>query len=266
MREQLYPGRLFDMGKSIAAAIFEGVGYPWEVLPEIGAFVVKLGQSLSEDEYERAGKDIWIAKDAVIAPTASITGPAIIDHGAEVRHCAFIRGKAVIGKNCVVGNSVEVKNAILFDNAQVPHFNYVGDSVLGYRAHMGAGAVTSNVKSDKSLVTVRTDDRIIATNLRKFGAMLGDYAEIGCNSVLCPARSSAGVPRSIPPAACAALCRNTASTRAQTASCPSGKSRRRTKSRGSSWEDCLAPTACAASPMRSSTSNWPCAWGAPPRR
>src|SRR5699024_7262329 len=124
------------------------------------------------EEYERAGKDVWIARDATVAPTASITGPAIIDHGAEIRHCAFIRGKAIIGKNCVVGNSVEVKNAILFDNAQVPHFNYVGDSVLGYRAHMGAGAVTSNVKSDKSLVTVRTDDRIIATNLRKFGAML----------------------------------------------------------------------------------------------
>ncbi len=186
MRELLCAERLFDMNRSIAAAIFEGKGYPWEVLPEIGEFVVRLGQSLSEDEYERAGKDIWIARDAAVAPTVSITGPVIIDHEAELRHCAFIRGKAVIGKNCVVGNSVEIKNAILFDNAQVPHFNYVGDSVLGYRAHMGAGAVTSNVKSDKSLVTVRTDDRIIATNLRKFGAMLGDYVEIGCNSVLCP--------------------------------------------------------------------------------
>ena len=123
MREMLYPDRLFDMTKSIAAAIFADVGYPWEVLPEIGAFVVKLGQSLSEEEYERAGKDVWIARDAIVAPTASITGPTIIDHGAEIRHCAFIRGKAVIGKNCVVGNSVEVKNAILFDNAQVPHFN-----------------------------------------------------------------------------------------------------------------------------------------------
>ena len=166
MRELLRAERLFDMNRSIAAAIFEGKGYPWEVLPEIGEFVVRLGQSLSEDEYERAGKDIWIARDAVIAPTVSITGPVIIDHEAELRHCAFIRGKAVIGKNCVVGNSVEIKNAILFDNAQVPHFNYVGDSVLGYRAHMGAGAVTSNVKSDKSLVTVRTDDRVISTNLR----------------------------------------------------------------------------------------------------
>ena len=186
MRELLRAERLFDMNRSIAAAIFEGKGYPWEVLPEIGEFVVRLGQSLSEDEYERAGKDIWIARDAAVAPTVSITGPVIIDHEAELRHCAFIRGKAVIGKNCVVGNSVEIKNAILFDNAQVPHFNYVGDSVLGYRAHMGAGAVTSNVKSDKSLVTVRTDDRIIATNLRKFGAMLGDHVEVGCNSVLCP--------------------------------------------------------------------------------
>lgn len=186
MRELLQPDRLFDMSKSIAAPLFDGVAYPWEILPQIGAFVTSLGETLSEEEYERRGKDVWIARDAEIAPTASITGPVIIDHGAQLRHCAFIRGKAIIGKNCVVGNSVEVKNAILFDNAQVPHFNYVGDSVLGYRAHMGAGAVTSNVKSDKSMVTVRMDDRVIATNLRKFGAMLGDYVEIGCNSVLCP--------------------------------------------------------------------------------
>lgn len=186
MRELLQAGRLFDLNQSIAAAIFEDVVYPWEVLPKIGEFVLLLGQKLDESEYERVGKDVWIAKDAQIAPTASITGPVVIDHGAQLRHCAFIRGKAVIGKGCVVGNSVEVKNAILFDGAQVPHFNYVGDSVLGYRAHMGAGAVTSNVKSDKSLVTVKTDDRRIATNLRKFGALLGDYVEIGCNSVLCP--------------------------------------------------------------------------------
>ena len=139
MRELLNSERLFDMTKSIAAAIFADVGYPWEVLPEIGAFVVKLGQSLSEDEYERAGKDVWIARDAVIAPTASITGPAIIDHGAEIRHCAFIRGKAVIGKNCVVGNSVEVKNAILFDNAQVPALQLRGRQRARLpRAHMGA--------------------------------------------------------------------------------------------------------------------------------
>lgn len=186
MRELLRPDRLFDLDKSIAAAIFADAGYPWEVLPRIGDFVMQLGQTLDPDEYERVAKDVWIARDAVVAPTVSIAGPAIIDHGAELRHCAFIRGKAIVGKHCVVGNSVEVKNAILFDNAQVPHFNYVGDSVLGYRAHMGAGAVTSNVKSDKSLVTVRTDDRRIATGLRKFGALLGDYVEIGCNSVLCP--------------------------------------------------------------------------------
>ena len=186
MRELFDPDRLFDMTKSIAAPIFEGVSYPWEVLPEIGAFVVKLGQSLSEEEYERAGKDVWIARDAIVAPTASITGPTIIDHGAEIRHCAFIRGKAVIGKNCVVGNSVEVKNAILFDNAQVPHFNYVGDSVLGYRAHMGAGAVTSNVKGDRQPVVVHRGSERMETGLKKLGAMLGDYAEIGCGAVLNP--------------------------------------------------------------------------------
>ncbi|NLD59311.1 MAG: UDP-N-acetylglucosamine pyrophosphorylase [Clostridiales bacterium] len=186
MRELLRADRLFDLGKSIAAGIFEGKGYPWEVLPEIGDYVKALGETLCEDEYERVDRDVWIARDATVAPSALIAGPTIIDHGAEIRHCAFIRGKAVIGKECVVGNSVEVKNAILFDGAQVPHFNYVGDSVLGHRAHMGAGAVTSNVKSDKSMVTVKTDDRRIATNLRKFGAMLGDFAEVGCNSVLCP--------------------------------------------------------------------------------
>ncbi len=186
MQELLWCDRLFDMERSIAAPIFEGKKYPWQALAEIGDFVKALGETLPEDEYERVGRDIWIARDATVAPTASIAGPAIIDRGAEIRHCAFIRGKAIIGKECVVGNSVEVKNAILFDGAQVPHFNYVGDSVLGHRAHMGAGSVTSNVKSDKTLVTVRTDDRTFATNLRKFGAMLGDYVEVGCNTVLNP--------------------------------------------------------------------------------
>ena len=186
MREQLHIEALFDLEHTIARALFAGKTYPWEVLPEIGEFVRKLGETLPEDEYERVGADVWIARDANIAPTAVISGPTIIDHQAELRHCAFIRGKAVIGKNAVVGNSVEVKNSVIFDNAQVPHFNYVVDSVLGFRAHMGAGAVTSNIKSDKTLVTVRTEDRKIETGLRKFGAMLGDFVEVGCNSVLCP--------------------------------------------------------------------------------
>ena len=177
---------LLDLEHTIAAELFEGKDYPWEVLPEIKGFILKLGATLPESEFDHPADDVWIAKDAKVFPSAYIGGPCIIDHEAEVRHCAFIRGSAIVGKGCVVGNSVELKNVVLFDKVQVPHYNYVGDSVLGYRAHMGAGAVTSNVKSDKSLVTVRTDDRVIATNLRKFGAMLGDYAEIGCNSVLCP--------------------------------------------------------------------------------
>ena len=177
---------LLDLEHTIAAELFEGKEYPWEVLPEIKGFILKLGATLPESEFDHPAEDVWIAKDAKVFPSAYIGGPCIIDHEAEVRHCAFIRGSAIVGKGCVVGNSVELKNVVLFDKVQVPHYNYVGDSVLGYRAHMGAGSITSNVKSDKSLVTVRTDDRIIATNLRKFGAMLGDYAEIGCNSVLCP--------------------------------------------------------------------------------
>ena len=186
MREQLQITRLFDLSNTIAAEIFAGKSYPWEILPLIGDYVLQLGNTLSEEEYERVQPDVWIARDAKIAPSASITGPCIIDHEAELRHCAFIRGKVIVGKKAVVGNSVELKNAILFDGAAVPHVNYVGDSVLGFRAHMGAGAVTSNVKSDKSLVCVRTDDRRIETGLRKFGAMLGDFVEVGCNSVLCP--------------------------------------------------------------------------------
>ena len=177
--------KLFDLSRTVAAKIFEGRTYPWEVLREISGFILELGPTLGDDYICKDG-NIWIAKDAKIAPTASITGPCIIDSGAEIRHCAFIRGSAVIGKNCVVGNSVEVKNAILFDGAQVPHFNYVGDSILGWRAHMGAGAVTSNVKSDKTNVSVTFGDAKYATGLRKFGAMLGDNVEVGCNSVLCP--------------------------------------------------------------------------------
>lgn len=185
MKNRMGIDRLYDLSRTIAAGIFEGRTYPWEVLGDIGDYILKLGKTLGDDfEYREGG--IWIAKDAKIAPTAAINGPCIIDSGAEIRHCAYIRGKAIIGKGCVVGNSVEVKNAVLFDGAQVPHFNYVGDSILGWRAHMGAGAVTSNIKSDKTNVTVLYGEARIETGLRKFGAMLGDGVEVGCNSVLCP--------------------------------------------------------------------------------
>ncbi len=176
---------LFSMEYTIAAALFDEIAYPWEALSEIKAFILALGETLG-DEFEAREGGIWIAKSAKVAATASITGPCIIDENAEIRHCAFIRGSAIIGKNAVVGNSTEVKNAVIFDGAQVPHFNYVGDSILGYKAHMGAGAVTSNVKSDKTNVTVRFGAAKIETGLRKFGAMLGDHVEVGCNSVLCP--------------------------------------------------------------------------------
>ena len=177
---------LLDLERTLAKPLFEGKTYPWEALGEIKDFILSLGESLPEDEYEKRGEDVWIAKDAKVFPSAYIAGPAIIGHGTEVRHCAFIRGSALIGDNCVIGNSVEVKNAVIFDNVQVPHYNYVGDSVLGYRSHMGAGSVTSNVKSDRSLVVVKNGDELIETGRKKFGAILGDYAEIGCNSVLNP--------------------------------------------------------------------------------
>ncbi|MBQ3951264.1 MAG: UDP-N-acetylglucosamine pyrophosphorylase [Oscillospiraceae bacterium] len=177
---------LLDLERTLAKPLFEGKTYPWETLGEIKDFIRSLGEKLTEDEYEKMGEDVWIAKDAKVFPSAYIAGPAIIGHGTEVRHCAFIRGSALIGDNCVIGNSVEVKNAVIFDNVQVPHYNYVGDSVLGYRSHMGAGSVTSNVKSDRSLVVVKNGDELIETGRKKFGAILGDYAEIGCNSVLNP--------------------------------------------------------------------------------
>lgn len=185
MKEMMRIDRLYDLSHTIARDLFEGRTYPWEVLGDIGAFIVRLGRGLG-DNFEHREGDIWIAKDATIAPTASISGPCIIDSGAEIRHCAYIRGKAIIGKNCVIGNSVEVKNSVIFDGAQVPHFNYVGDSILGWRAHMGAGSITSNIKSDKTNVTVLFEEGRVETGLRKFGAMLGDGVEIGCNSVLCP--------------------------------------------------------------------------------
>lgn len=177
---------LLDLNETIAKELFEGKTYPWEVLPEIGDFIVKLGKTLDPEEYDCREGNIWIAKSAVVAPTASIHGPAIIGKNTEVRHCAFIRGNALVGKDCVVGNSTELKNVVLFNCVQVPHYNYVGDAVLGYKSHMGAGSICSNVKSDKKLVVVKDQEEKVETGLKKFGAMLGDYVEVGCGSVLNP--------------------------------------------------------------------------------
>ena len=179
---------LLDLGKTIAKELFDEVTFPWEVLPNIKEFIVRLGPSLSRDRFDNPQENVWIAKTANIFDTAYIAGPCIIDEGAEVRHCAFIRGSVIVGKNAVVGNSTELKNCLLFDGVQVPHYNYVGDSVLGYKAHLGAGAITANVKSDKTPVAVKHSDTntVLNTELRKFGAVVGDYTEVGCNTVLCP--------------------------------------------------------------------------------
>ena len=177
---------LLDLSHTIAAELFEGKEYPWEVLGELRDFILKLGETLPENEFDKIAEDVWIARDATVFPSAYIGGPCIIDRGAEIRHCAFIRGSAIVGKGCVVGNSVEIKNSLLFDMVQTPHYNYVGDSVLGYKSHMGAGSITSNVKSDKSLVVVKNGDELIETGRKKFGAILGDGVEVGCNSVLNP--------------------------------------------------------------------------------
>ena len=177
---------LLDLSHTIAAPLFEGRTYPWEVMGDIKAFILALGPTLPKDEYDEVSEGVWIARDAAVFPSAYIGAPCIIDHGAEVRHCAFIRGSAIVGKNCVVGNSVELKNALLFDGVQTPHYNYVGDSVLGYKSHMGAGSITSNVKSDKTLVVVKNGGERMETGLKKFGAILGDFVEVGCNSVLNP--------------------------------------------------------------------------------
>ena len=176
---------LFDLSNTLAAELFEEKQYPWEVLKEIKDFILKLGARLDSAMFDHPEEDIWIAKNAKIAPTANLNGPLIVDSGAEIRHCAFVRGSAIVGKNAVVGNSTELKNCILFDGVQVPHFNYVGDSVLGYKAHMGAGSITSNVKSDKQNIVIHIG-RGMETGLRKIGAMLGDRVEVGCNSVLNP--------------------------------------------------------------------------------
>ena len=185
--EQLTIKELYsDLNKTLAKELLESKIYPWEVLQCIGTFIQKLGETLSEEEYEKRGENIWVAKSAKVAPTAFLNGPAIIGKDAEVRHCAFIRGNALVGEGAVVGNSTELKNVILFDKVQVPHYNYVGDSILGYKSHMGAGSITSNVKSDKKLVVVKAKEKNLETGLKKFGAMLGDEVEVGCGSVLNP--------------------------------------------------------------------------------
>lgn len=177
---------LYTLEETIAKDIFDGAVYPWEVLPKISSFIIELGNTLSSEEYDKIGENVWIAKSAKVAPTAFINGPAIIGKDAEVRHCAFIRGNAIVGEGAVVGNSTELKNVILFNKVQVPHYNYVGDSILGYKSHMGAGSISSNVKSDKKLVVVKGADGEIETGMKKFGAMLGDEVEVGCGSVLNP--------------------------------------------------------------------------------
>lgn len=177
---------LYTLDETIAKELFVGLTYPWEALPKIKEFIIALGETLPEEKYERREGDIWIARSAKVFPSAYIGGPAIIDEEAEIRHCAFIRGSAIVGKGAVVGNSTELKNVVLFNKVQVPHYNYVGDSILGFKAHMGAGSITSNVKSDKTLVVVKAGEETFETGLKKFGAMLGDNVEVGCNSVLNP--------------------------------------------------------------------------------
>ena len=186
MTNEILIENLYDLTHTAAAPLLENLNYPWEALPKISEFIIKLGEALSPEEYDKRGDNVWIAKTAIVYESAFINGPAIIGPNTEVRHCAFIRGSALVGEGCVVGNSVELKNVILFDNVQVPHYNYVGDSILGYKSHMGAGSITSNVKSDKTLVTVNAAGDRIETGLKKFGAMLGDHVEVGCNSVLNP--------------------------------------------------------------------------------
>ena len=177
---------LFDLSNTIAEPLLASCQWPWEALEGIGSFIKETGAALSPAEFTQISENVWVSKEATVAPSASITGPCIIEAGAEIRHCAFIRGNAIVGKNAVVGNSTELKNCNLFNNVQVPHFNYVGDSILGYKSHMGAGAVTSNVKSDSSSVFIKADNETVNTGRKKVGAMLGDHVEVGCNSVLCP--------------------------------------------------------------------------------
>lgn len=176
---------LYDLEHTIASGLFTGLTYPWEALGKISNYILELGAKLDPEKFDHPQEGVWIAKDAHVYPSAYLGAPCIVDSGAEVRHCAFVRGSAIIGKNAVVGNSTELKNVVLFDGVQVPHYNYVGDSILGYMAHMGAGSITSNVRSDKANVIIHTDTRV-ETGRKKVGAMLGDHVEVGCNAVLCP--------------------------------------------------------------------------------
>ena len=184
--EQCKISNLYDLNETIAADYLRTAEYPWELLDGLSDYVKRLGAALDPEKNEERGEYVWVAKSASVAPTAHLGSPLIVDEGAEIRHCAFIRGSAIVGKGAVVGNSTELKNVILFNQVQVPHYNYVGDSILGYKAHMGAGSITSNVKSDKTLVVVKDGAEEIATGRKKFGAMLGDRVEVGCNSVLNP--------------------------------------------------------------------------------
>ena len=184
--QELEVKNLLNLDETIASKIFENCIYPWEVISKINEFIIKLGSELDLNKYEKKSENIWIAKSAKIAPTSYIEGPCIIDEKAEIRHCAYLRRNTIIGKEVVVGNSTELKNVIIFNSSQVPHYNYVGDSILGYKSHLGAGSIISNLKSDKSLVDVKFGNQKIGTNLRKFGAILGDNVEIGCSSVLNP--------------------------------------------------------------------------------
>lgn len=186
MSKKVSINELYDLEQTNAKELMKQYEYPWQVLPHISEYIIELGNKLPNDEYDLIGENVWVAKSAKVAKTASINGPVIIGKNTEVRHCAFIRGNALVGDGCVIGNSTELKNVIIFNSVQVPHYNYVGDSILGYKSHMGAGSITSNVKSDKTLVVVKEGDELIETNLKKFGAMLGDYVEVGCNSVLNP--------------------------------------------------------------------------------
>lgn len=186
MLEMFNAKNYFDYSKTLAAPLFDGIEYPWEVLPRLESFILALGPMLPADEFEQVSDNVWISRSAVVAPTASITGPCIIDSGAQIRHCAFIRGNVIVGKGTVVGNSCEVKNSLLFDEVEAPHFNYVGDSILGYKSHLGAGAITSNIKNDKKNVEVHFPLGSIETNMRKLGAIVGDGVQVGCNCVLNP--------------------------------------------------------------------------------
>ena len=186
MLEMFNAKNYFDYSRTIAAPLFDGIEYPWEVLPRLESFILALGPMLPADEFEQVSDNVWISRSAVVAPTASITGPCIVDSGAQIRHCAFIRGNVIVGKGTVVGNSCEVKNSLLFDEVEAPHFNYVGDSILGYKSHLGAGAITSNIKNDKKNVEVHFQLGSIETNMRKLGAIVGDGVQVGCNCVLNP--------------------------------------------------------------------------------